>query len=414
MERLRRRGLAFTTGPAPRLTLNPSSINFGNQAITGQSAGTTVTMTNSGTLTLTVTAANITGPFAVSGLTFPFSLAPSASTSFTVAFGPTTTGAVSGSVTFTSNATGAQALSLSGTGVSPLSVTPQPLSYGSITVGSNATQTLTIANTGSTSFNITSLSVAGVNPGDFHIPNVVLPSPLAGGISLPLGVQFAPTARGSRSATLTVGTDLVNNPQVVVSLTGTGVAPVLSAATSLAFGSQPVGTKVTSNLTVSNIGDGPLTISGLTFAGTNAGDFGTMTTLPVTIAAGSSTSIVLAFTAGAAGTRSGKVTLTSNDPAMPSHDVALSGTGLAPMLTVSTTTLAFGDTRVGTTSASKTVLLSNTGSASLTVTSLTIGGTDASKFMLTPRTCRWCSGPARSSALDLSYAPGAVGRIRAR
>jgi hypothetical protein len=27
--------LAFTTGPAPRLTLSPSSINFGNQAITG-------------------------------------------------------------------------------------------------------------------------------------------------------------------------------------------------------------------------------------------------------------------------------------------------------------------------------------------------------------------------------------------
>src|SRR5207248_609511 len=133
------------------------------------------------------------------------------------------------------------------------------------------------ANTGSTSFNITSLSVAGVNPGDFHLPNVVLPSPLAGGTSLPLGVVFAPTARGSRSATLTVGTSLVNNPQVVVSLTGTGVAPVLSAATSLAFGSQPVGTKVTSNLSVSNAGDGPLTISSLSFAGTNAADFGTMT-----------------------------------------------------------------------------------------------------------------------------------------
>ena len=213
--------LAFTTGPAPRLTLSPSTINFGNQAITGPSAPTTVMMTNSGTLTLNVTAANVSGPFALSGLTFPFSLAPGASTSFAVTFGPTTTGAVSGSVTFTSDATGAQALSLSGTGVSPLSVTPSPLTYGSVSVGSSATQTLTIANTGSTSFNITSLSVAGVNPGDFHLPNVVLPSPLAGGTSLPLGVVFAPTARGSRSATLTVGTNLVNNPQVVVSLTGT-------------------------------------------------------------------------------------------------------------------------------------------------------------------------------------------------
>jgi hypothetical protein len=59
--------IAFTTGPAPRLTLSPPSIAFGNQAITGPSAPVTVTITNAGTLTLNVTAANVTGPFAVSG-----------------------------------------------------------------------------------------------------------------------------------------------------------------------------------------------------------------------------------------------------------------------------------------------------------------------------------------------------------
>jgi MYXO-CTERM domain-containing protein len=401
--------LAFTTGPAPRLTLSPTTINFGNQATTGQSAATTVTMSNPGTLALSVTAANVTGPFALSGLTFPVSLAPGGTTTFGVSFGPTTTGGVSGSVTFTSNATGAQSLSLSGTGVSPLSVTPSPLTYTSVNVGNNSTQTLTIANTGSTTFNITSLTIAGTNPGDFHIPNVVFPSPLAGGTSLPLGVQFAPTARGSRSATLTVGTDLANSPTVVVSLSGTGVAPVLSAATSLAFGSQPVATKVTSNLSVSNAGDGTLTISGLTFTGTNAADFGTTTTFPVMIAAGSSASIALTFTAGGAGTRSGKVTLATNDPTMATHDVALSGTGLAPMLTVSTTTIAFGDTRVGTTSASKTVLISNTGSASLTVNALTLGGRDASKFMVTQENLPLVFGAGAQLSLNLTYAPDVVG-----
>src|SRR6185295_1879212 len=102
---------------------------------------------------------------------------------------------------------------------------------------------------------------------------------------------------------------------------------------------------------------------------------------------------VLTFTAGGVGARSGSVSIASNDPLMANRTVTLSGTGLAPMLAVSPTTVAFGDTRVGTTSAAKTVLVSNTGSAPLTVTGATIGGRDATKFMLTPVTLPLVFGP---------------------
>ena len=71
-------------------------------------------------------------------------------------------------------------------------------------------------------------------------------------------------------------TDNASGSPQTVSLSGTGTAPLVSLSpTSLAFGSQPVGTRSSTAYTVklSNTGNGTLSITSLALTGTNASDF---------------------------------------------------------------------------------------------------------------------------------------------
>ena len=92
------------TGTAPgSLAVSPASINFGNVVV---GATQTQTATLSATSApVTVSSAGVIGSeFAVSGLSFPFTLAPGSSASFNVTFTPQASGTASASVSFASNA----------------------------------------------------------------------------------------------------------------------------------------------------------------------------------------------------------------------------------------------------------------------------------------------------------------------
>jgi hypothetical protein len=102
-------------------------------------------------------------------------------------------------------------------------------------------------------------------------------------------------------------------------------APLASVApSSLIFTSTVVGaTSASQAVTVSNDGDGVLTISSITLTGTNAGDFGKSTCSSV--APGSSCNINVTFTPTAAGTRTATLTIYHDAPG-GSNSVSLSGT----------------------------------------------------------------------------------------
>ena len=63
--------------------------------------------------------------------------------------------------------------------------------------------------------------------------------------------------------------------------------------------------------------------------------------------------------------------------------MSLSGTGIAPAVSFSPTNLSFVSQPVGTTSTTQTITLANSGSATLTITSLAVTGTNASDFVET-------------------------------
>jgi glutaminyl-peptide cyclotransferase len=93
----------------PTLTVSPTSVNFGNQAVGTTSSPFAVTVSNPGSAVLTIAAIAITGAhpgdFAYSSACGA-SVAPGATCAISVTFRPTTTGSRKGALTITSNAAG--------------------------------------------------------------------------------------------------------------------------------------------------------------------------------------------------------------------------------------------------------------------------------------------------------------------
>jgi hypothetical protein len=186
--------------------------------------------------------------------------------------------------------------------------------------------------------------------------------------------------------------------------------------TSLSFGNQNLGTTSASRaVTLTNNGPLALSISSIAITGTNATDFAQTNTCPSgsnTLASGSSCTVSVTFTPGALGARSASLTFTDNATSSP-QSVALSGTGFtpAPAVSLTPTSLNFGNQNVGATSAGQTVTLTNSGTMALTISSIGFAGTNATDFAQT-NTCP--SGSSQLSAgsscsINVTFTPTASG-----
>ena len=113
----------------------------------------TVTLTNTGTATVTASQATITGAgFSVVGGMASPSLAAGQSQAYQIQFAPTSAGSASGSISIVSNATNSPlTISLTGTGMPTLSITTQP-SNQSVVVGQTATFAVVAAGSGTLSY----------------------------------------------------------------------------------------------------------------------------------------------------------------------------------------------------------------------------------------------------------------------
>jgi large repetitive protein len=108
------------SAPAASMTVAPSQLSFGTVNVGVTSPAQTVTLTNTGATTVTISGYPISGAnagdFHVSGSTTPFNIASGASAQLSVTFGPTAIGARSATLTINSPNVGPQSVSLSGTG----------------------------------------------------------------------------------------------------------------------------------------------------------------------------------------------------------------------------------------------------------------------------------------------------------
>src|SRR5579884_1486611 len=184
--------------------------------------------------------------------------------------------------------------------------------------------------------------------------------------------------------------------------------------TTLSFPAGKVGVKSDAlPVTVTNSGDAPLAISTVQITGTDASDFSQSAVCPIspdTLAAGGSCTIWVAVTPDSPGPKSASLVVGDNAASSP-QSVSLSGDGLdSPVVQLAPSSLGFGSLQVGSTSSPQSVTLSNTGTAPLDLSSVTLGGADAADFGLTT-TCQPQEGVAvgGSCSASVTFAPQSSG-----
>ncbi|MBS1850148.1 MAG: choice-of-anchor D domain-containing protein [Acidobacteria bacterium] len=122
--------LSGTGLAAGQLSASPSTLSFGTVTV-GSSKNLTGTLT-AGSADVTVSSASWSGSgYAVSGISFPFTIAAGNSVSYSVTFAPQSAGSASGSISFTSNASNTASQTFSGTGAAAQASHSVSLSWAS-------------------------------------------------------------------------------------------------------------------------------------------------------------------------------------------------------------------------------------------------------------------------------------------
>jgi hypothetical protein len=370
--------------PASSASLSGGSLSFGSLPVNATSPTQSVTLTAGGDASLNLTSITASGGFALAttATSCPYgggAIAFQSTCTIDVTFTPTATGNFTGTVTITDNAPGSpQTIALTGTGiVSAPTVSPLSLTFSSQLTGTtSASQPVTVTNNGAVPLNISSLAISS----GWTQSSNCLPFVAANG-SCTINVSFQPTSNGPLTGVLTLSDYAANSPQTIT-LSGTGLAPVVSLSpTSLTFAGQSVSTSSASQpITLTNTGTGMLTP--LVIAA--SGDFSQTNNCPAPIAPNAGCTINVTFTPTAIGSRTGALTLTDNAPSSP-QTVNLSGTGNGATATLSASTMTFGNQPVGPNSASSgQVTLQNNGNTALSITSMTLGGSNPGDFSLGP------------------------------
>jgi hypothetical protein len=181
--------------------------------------------------------------------------------------------------------------------------------------------------------------------------------------------------------------------------------PIVSPSPlSLSFGSLQVGTtSAAKTVTVKNTSKTSVSMNSVSVTGDYAIS---SNSCGASLAAGKSCSVKVTFSPSVSGSLPGSLAVSDSSPDSP-QTVALSGTGELP-LTFSPTTLAFGTVAVGTTSASKTVTITNNESSTLSY-SFAAGGNYA--ISTTGTTCTGSLAAAAKCNIAVTFTPTATAAI---
>jgi len=414
----------------PPVTLSATSIAFGGTEVDTWSTSQWVSVINTGTASLSISSITLSGAntsqFAMDNTCGP-TLAVGSGCYIHEHFQPTVAGPASASIVITDSAANSpQTILLSGTGLTPTSslvFLRTSIPFGSANVGtSTGEQQVRVTNTGGTAISFTSIAVTGGNASSFDFANDCGAS-LAAGASCIIHGHFAPTVTGALTASVVL-IDSDNNSPQSITLSGTGVQPLVSLSSpNLAFGSTTLNTPAESqSVTLTNTGTAALAITSIAVTGTNAPEFAFSNNCGTSLAPGASCSIHGHFEPTALGASTASVTITDNAPDSP-ESISLTGTG-APAtdsVTISATSLlpgstptnlVFGSIDTGEWSQSQYVSVTNTGTSTLSISSIMVGGLNASQFVFS-NTCGATLTVGASCVIHGHFQPTATGPMTA-
>jgi hypothetical protein len=392
--------LTASTAAQPSISLNPTALTYSTQAVATASAPQTITVTNTGNASLTVSMVATTGDFNETDTCTAAPVAVNLTCTIQVRFLPTATGSRSGVLTIYGNVSDGQATAtLSGTGgaAAAIVLTPVTLTFPSTTINATSqAQNITISNTGATPIALQAPAVLGA---DFKITANTCGSSLGPSVGCTVSIAFTPTGSGIRSGTFTITDD---SGTQTASLSGIGNSPATDALSPLAltFAAQQITTaSATQQITLTNSGDLPLT---LIAAQITSGDFTAVNACGNSLNPHSTCSINVAFQPKNVGPITGVLTVSDQ---YRSQTVTLNGTGLAPpgVSLAPFSTVTFPATGVGITAPAQTVTLTNNGGVLLLVQSIAITG----NFVIVPgsNTCGSTVAVSTACTMQVAFAP---------
>ncbi|HVP51378.1 MAG TPA: choice-of-anchor D domain-containing protein, partial [Terriglobales bacterium] len=402
------------TGSAtqPAVILSPAALAY-DQTIVGMtnspgSPGYIYFYNNSGA---TVTISNVAagGDFAVASNGCS-TVSNGSVCSVYVTFTPAAAGTRTGTLTFTDTASGSpHVANLVGYAVAPATtfeLTDTSISFPDTPIGQTANQNdyTYVYNTGNVSVTISNVAITG----DFAFYYNGCTATISPRSYCYFYVQFAPTAVGARTGSITF-TDTATGSPHMVSLSGNGVAATKTLSftdTAIGFPDTPLGQTANENTYtyVYNTGNVPVTISNVAISGDFAFYYNGCTT---SIAPKSYCYFYVQFTPTAVGPRTGSVTFTDTATGSP-HVVSLSGNGVAPTQTLSFTDTAIGfpDTPVGQTAyQNQYTYVYNTGNVPVTISNVAISG----DFAFYYNGCTTSISPKSYCYFYVQFTPTAVG-----
>ena len=228
------------------------------------------------------------------------------------------------------------------------------------------------------------------------------------GGSCTIGVIFLPNAAGPQSATLQIGTQVAGVQQIPITAVGSLTSPNFSVSPSNAdYGLVRAGTYQMQDFTVTNTSSASIfmstnTMSSPFFIYSDGCHF-------VTLAQnGDQCTIHTLFSPSGAGAFTSNLHITST---AGYADVALSGTGFVPAAAadVSPTNYDYGTADVGAMT-SQTFTVSSAASGVLSITAVSLGGTNPGDYAVTDDACTGANLPSGSvCTVTVAFGPTATG-----
>ena len=195
-------------------------------------------------------------------------------------------------------------------------LTPISADFGSQAVGfATAPMSFVLKNNSTFALAITTLAASG----DYTATSPCTSVPAYG--SCQINVVFKPTALGTRTGTLTVGSAAKT---LTAALSGVGVPPLLGSVTALDFGSADLSASVSRIFTITSSAPGAVALP--TFSAT--GDYSATSTCGASIASLATCTITVIFKPTATGPRTGTLSANSTNSAYTALAVTLTGNGV--------------------------------------------------------------------------------------
>ena len=192
-----------------------------------------------------------------------------------------------------------------------------------------------------------------------------------------------------------------------VAQSGTTNPQLTASPTTLSFGSVALNTATTQSLTLRSSGSSPVTVNSASISGATFSIVGA--TMPATLNPGQSMTLQVQFKPTATGSATGNLTISCNSTTGSTAVVSLSGTGTTAnsQLTLSATTLSFGNVAVNS-STTQSLTLTSSGTSAVTVNAASITG---SGFTLVGGSFPITLNPNQSTTLQVQFKPTAAGSV---